>query len=98
MTLNSRTSATLSGPKVVQVFLAELSEFVRHHPDREVDGMSRQIVEEVVSCSSRFVSCTDKTIDNLSHQLTMAIKHQGQRYRLAYERLSNDGRLKVVYA
>ena len=98
MTVNTRTSAVLSGPKVVQVFLAELSDFVRHHPDREVDGKSRQIVEEVVSRSSRFGSCTEKTIDNLSHQLTMAIKHQGERYRLAYERLSSDGRLKVVYA
>lgn len=97
MTVNTRTSAVLSGPKLVQVFLGELSDFIRRHPDREVDGAPRQIVEQVVSCSTRFADCTEKTIENLSHQLTMAVKYKGERYRLAYHRLT-DGRVKVKYA
>ncbi len=96
MTVSTRTSV-LSGPNLIQVFLAELSDFVRRHPDREVDDVPRQIVEQVVSCSSRFADCTEKTIENLSHQLTMAVKYKGERYRLVYRRLA-DGRVKVRYA
>lgn len=89
---------TLTGPRIIQVFLGELSDYVRRHPDQEVDGMAREIVEEVVATSSRFVDCTEKTIENLSHQLTMAITHKGGGYRLGYRRLSDQGRIKVVYA
>lgn len=101
MTMSTPTAparVALTGPRIIQVFLGELSDFVRRHPDQEVDGTARQIVEEVVTTSSRFADCTEKTIENLSHQLTMAITHKGGGYRLGYRRLSDQGRIKVVYA
>ena len=98
MTVTTRESATLSGPRLVQAFLVELSDFVRHHPNQAVVGAPRQIVEEVIAGSARFADCTEKTIENLSHQLTMAITHKGARYRLAYECLASQRLVRVVYA
>lgn len=97
MTVSTQRSATLSGAQLIEVFLKELAQFVRSNPDKEFDGTPREIVEEVIARSFRFGGCTEKSIDDLSRQMAMAIRSKGGRYGLGYEILSkSEGRIRVM--
>ena len=97
MPMSAKTKPALTGPRLVQAFLEELSTFVRRCPDHEFSGAPMEIVEEVVVRTDRFSGCSDKCIQDLSRQLAMAVKAQGRRYRLRYEMIGG-GRIKVAFA
>lgn len=91
-----RNQTGLAGPQLVKTFLSELTGYVLGTPDGFVDGTPQEIVENVVSQSDKFASCSDSSVNNLAHQVAMSVRAQGAQYGLVYERLSNDGRIKVA--
>ena len=97
MTMSTQKASTLSGPRLVQALLEELSMVVRRNPDHEVEGMPREIIEEVVMRTDRFSDCSEKCIDDLSRQLAMAVRAKGRPFHLRYEMLTG-GRIKVAFA
>lgn len=97
MTVGAANKSALTGPKLVQAFLEELSKFLRRCPDHEYIGTPAEIVEEVVLHTDRFGGCGEECVQNLSRQMAMAIKAQGRRYNLCYEPAANR-RLRVAVA
>lgn len=97
MTVGAANKSALTGPKLVQAFLEEVSSYVRRTPSGRTEGTAQEIVWDVVADTERFSGCSSKSINDLSRQLAMAVQAHGRRYGIRYERLSG-GRIRVAVA
>lgn len=80
-------NSTLTGSNYVDVFLQELTDYLRQMPDHTITDAPEEIVKSVCVSTTRLSGCTDQTVYNsLPRQLCMAVERKGKRFGLSVRR------------